>query len=422
MTELPPDAGPVDRIRPGTRLREWRVERFVARGAFGQVFEGRRSSWNDAEPSRALKVFDPILSSQARATLVSEFDILRRARHPHLIAGEDAFDVEEGPLQGCVVFVLERADADLASELTRRGPPPAAEVARLGAHVADGLASLHHNGHLHGDVKPENILRVGSTWKLGDFGVTSALQGSYALAPGATLEYRPPELSAADAGIRLHRSADIWALGVTLWMAATGQHPFVGADSQLRYAAVLRGDRLPAPQIDPQLAALINERCLDPDPHRRSTAAELSAVLLALSTALQERPRRPAPEPPEPAPAVEHPATPMPESAPAPMMAPSGVPPTTVQRPDARRLGAAVVASLVATTVVVEVCSHAAGRLPFGLAARRLVYLVSSLLCVGSGAAMVARRAPRHSSRHLLPGVVISAMAVLVTATMVLFR
>jgi serine/threonine protein kinase len=180
------------------------------------VFEAHRASWRADEPPRALKVFDPIMSSSARAALVSEFDMLRRTRHPNLLHGEDAFDVEDGPFAGCVVFVLELADTDLASELGRRGPLPPAELAVVGAHVASGLAALHAGGHLHGDVKPANLLRVGSTWKLGDFGVSSAVQGSYSVAPGATLDYTPPELSAGPDGYRVHRSADVWALGVTL--------------------------------------------------------------------------------------------------------------------------------------------------------------------------------------------------------------
>lgn len=233
------------------------------------------------------------MSSSARAALVGEFDMLRRTRHPNLLHGEDAFDVEDGPFAGCVVFVLELADTDLASELGRRGPLPPAELAVVGAHVASGLAALHAGGHLHGDVKPANLLRVGSTWKLGDFGVSSAVQGSYSVAPGATLDYTPPELSAGPDGYRVHRSADVWALGVTLWKAATGQHPFAGATPYTRLAAALRGDRAPA-AIDPDLAELINCCCLVADPRSRLAAAELAVRMDALAVRLGGRPARSA--------------------------------------------------------------------------------------------------------------------------------
>lgn len=316
MTELPPGATPVDRLGPGSRIREWEVVRFVARGAFGQVFEARRDSWVDDETTRALKVFDPILSSAARSTLLNEFTVLRTMRHPNLLAGHDAFDLADGDLAGSVVFVMELADTDLASVLAHQGPVEPAQVTAVGADVARGLAALHQAGHLHGDVKPENVLVSGATWKLGDFGVSTSLHGSYAHPGGATLDFRPPEVAGGEVSGRVHRSADVWALGITLWLAATGTHPFAGTDSQLRYAAVLRGDRRPpSTELDPRLAALLDRWCLVPDPHGRAGADDLAVALDELAHALA------SPAPPPAAPAVR-----ADEAAPAPPAETGGAP------------------------------------------------------------------------------------------------
>jgi len=280
MTELPPHARKVDAIGPGTRLREWEVVRFVGSGSFGRVFEARRSSWLSDDGNRALKVFDPILSSAARANLVSEFATMREVRHPNLVAGDDAFDLEDGPFRGCVVFVIEMCEGDLASAIPHSaGGLPPADAADVLADVADGLAALHANGRIHGDVKPENILRKGAEWKLGDFGVSGAIQGSYAMAAGITVDYRPPEFSQVDEGVRLHKSADIWAVGVTLHVACTGRHPFPGPDPFMRYAASLRGERQLTPRLDPRIRHLIDHRCMHADPRQRATAADLASEL-----------------------------------------------------------------------------------------------------------------------------------------------
>jgi hypothetical protein len=284
VTELPPGASPVDAIAPGTHLREWEIVRFVGRGSYGVVFEARRSSWLH-EPPRALKIFDPIISSAARSALLGEFSTLTEVHHPHLLAGIDAFDLVEPPFAGCVVFVLELADEDLAHRVARSGALPAGEAAAVVAEVADGLAALHGEGRIHGDVKPENILRVGGRWALGDFGVTSVLEGSYAVTRGATIDYRPPELARAAEGSRQHRSTDVWALGVSLHVAATGRHPFPGPDPIMRYAAAVRGDRVRVPSLDPALAAIIDEGCLVPDPRRRLDAAALATRLRAVAAA-----------------------------------------------------------------------------------------------------------------------------------------
>ena len=63
----------------------------------------------------------------------------RHVRHPHLLAGIDAFDLTEPPFAGCVVFVLELAEEDLSHRVARAGALPPAEVAAIGAQVADGL-------------------------------------------------------------------------------------------------------------------------------------------------------------------------------------------------------------------------------------------------------------------------------------------
>ncbi|HXH57773.1 serine/threonine-protein kinase [Iamia sp.] len=460
MTELPPGASPVDRLGPGARVREWKVTRFIARGAFGQVFEATRDSWRNDEPPCALKVFDPILSSAARSALVTEFGLLRGVRHPHLIAGEDAFDIDDGPLAGCVVFVLERADTDLGSEVAQRGPLPAGEVAAIGSQLALGLAALHDGGHLHGDVKPENALRAEEVWKLGDFGVSATLQGSYARPMGATLDYRPPEVASPSAEGRVHRSADIWALGTTLWVVASGQHPFVGDDAAVRHAAVLRDDRRPAPALNRALADLIDRRCLSPDPHIRASAAELAAELRTLAevagaTMPVASPSTIAPSPTAvsvsnaptavdaptvPAAAVVGPtvpASPPPgriapssfapaegvgfaaESRPVPDPAPHGVAP---RAPMARRV--LLVALLVGGAVgglLAEVASLVAAAAPGGLGARRAAYAVLTVVLLVVVGAAARPRAEARVGRSAVLAALVGAIIIVAVVTVVLF-
>ncbi|MEJ7844540.1 MAG: serine/threonine-protein kinase, partial [Acidimicrobiales bacterium] len=282
MSTVPsPGSGPA--IGPGDRLREWEIIRFLGRGSFGTVYEARRSSWVTDHARRAIKVFDPVLSSAARAALIAEFETLSSVEHPNLLAGDDAFDITEGPHAGSVVFVMELADEDLGSRAQHSGGVPGEELAAIGAQVADGLSALHGQGRIHGDVKPENILRVGDRWTIGDFGLSTALDGSYAFTAGATIDYRPPEHAAAPAGSRMHRSADVWALGVTLHVAATLHHPFVGPDPVMRLAAAIRGDRT-ATTVEPAaLRAVVDDACLRPEPRDRPDATAVADRLRAVA-------------------------------------------------------------------------------------------------------------------------------------------
>ena len=403
MTQLPPGASPVDAITPGTRLREWEVVTMRGRGSYGVVFEARRSSWLDETP-RALKVFDPIISGAARQGLVGEFSALTGVRHPHLLAGIDAFDLDQPPFAGCVVFVLELADEDLSHRLARAGTVPAGEVAAIGAQVADGLAALHDMGRIHGDVKPENVLRVGDRWVLGDFGVTSVLEGSYALAAGTTIDFRPPEMAVASDGERLHRSADVWAMGIALHVAATGRHPFAGPDPMMRFAAVVRGHRLPHPPgLDPHLAQVIDHMCLVPDPHHRATAPQLAAQLRSLA-------------PVGSVPVLGQPASVAPLSPTGGggrvAVAPSADAPSDLVTPLA--VAAAV------TAVIAAVVGLIAGALPWSLAANRVTYAAVSLTLVAITGAVAYTRAPPPRRRQF-PWPLAAAALTWAAATTLLF-
>jgi serine/threonine protein kinase len=186
-------------------------------------------------------------------------------------------------------------------------------------HARRGLAALHGQGRIHGDVKPENILRVGARWTIGDFGLSTALDGSYAFTAGATIDYRPPEHAAAPAGSRMHRSADVWALGITLHVAATGHHPFVGPDPVMRLAAAIRGDRT-ATAVEPAaLRAVVDDACLRREPRDRPDAATVADRLRAVAAGAGS-----SVEPPSWAPAggPPHPAAPR-QAAPAGVVGPT---------------------------------------------------------------------------------------------------
>src|SRR5277367_1373846 len=107
---------------------------------------------------------------------------------------------------------------------------------RLAIGIATALAYLHQRGLIHKDIKPANVLvnsATGHVWLMG-FGVASRLpRERQALAPpeviAGTLAYMAPEQTA-----RMNRSidfrSDLYALGVTLYEALTGELPFTASD------------------------------------------------------------------------------------------------------------------------------------------------------------------------------------------------
>jgi hypothetical protein len=101
----------------------------------------------------------------------------------------------------------------LSADLHRRGRLPLSECCQLGLALSAGLGHLHHQGLIHRDVKPANIIFVRNTPKFADIGLVTKAgeKASQVCTPG----YAPQD--------RLGQpSADLYGLAKVLYEAFTG--------------------------------------------------------------------------------------------------------------------------------------------------------------------------------------------------------
>ena len=120
------------------------------------------------------------------------------------------------------------------------GRCPSREIRKLAAALAAALAHVHAGGFVHRDVKPANILLDhGREPRLADFGIARALDGTVATATGAvagTAAYLAPEQVR---GETVGPAADVYALGLVLIEARTGQARVPRRDGRVRHRAPL---------------------------------------------------------------------------------------------------------------------------------------------------------------------------------------
>jgi len=183
----------------------------------------------------------------------------------------------------------------LRSALARRGPLPVRDVVRIMHDVAEALAYAHGRGVVHRDIKPGNILTMGSHALVTDFGVAKALSAampasgmtSGGMAIG-TPAYMAPEQLAADPAAD-HR-IDIYAVGLLAYELLSGRSPFVGTSPQATMAAQLT--RLPDPldtfrdDVPATLAAVVRameSRPIDPRAPMRGVGDIVTAALTAMN-------------------------------------------------------------------------------------------------------------------------------------------
>jgi serine/threonine protein kinase/CheY-like chemotaxis protein len=152
--------------------------------------------------------------------------------HPNVVSVLDFSTTPEGLKYIVMEFVPGRT---LREVLQAEGALPFRRAASIARQIAGGLAYAHARGLVHRDVKPANVMvtehDLGERVKLLDFGIalslgtdTSARLTAAGVALG-TPEYMAPEqLNGGAVG----PTADLYALGATLYEMITGQPPFQG--------------------------------------------------------------------------------------------------------------------------------------------------------------------------------------------------
>jgi hypothetical protein len=215
----------------------------------------------------ALKTVQPhFLTPEGLELFRQEARALARARHPSIVQL-----LEFHPEHAVPYFLMEYVDG-VPLDRALRGRPWR-DVAVTFSEVAAAVAWAHDHGVVHGDLKPANILvdREGKPHIL-DFGLARVM--FQAGAPrgggqGGTPGYLAPEVLAGQATVGV--LSDVFALGVTLYVALTGVAPFQSLPQ------ALAGDvRLPLehnPDI-PEPLQRISLKAIEKQPGDRYQTAE----------------------------------------------------------------------------------------------------------------------------------------------------
>ena len=238
------------------------------------------------------KVLRPDHATDAVALrdLVREGDLLARISHPVVVRGFDT--AGGGPFPHLLLEHLE--GPTLQALLDRHGPVGLEQLLPLGMHVAAALHFLAHEGVVHLDVKPDNLV-MGAPPRLIDFSVSRGLISAGRLSkPVGTDAYMAPEQCDRTRG-ELGPPVDVFGLGATLFRAITGGPAFPRAqgagrspDLEVRFPQLARAPAALPRRTPPALAELL-EAMLAPAPGDRPTAAQ---VVAALEPVVAELPRR----------------------------------------------------------------------------------------------------------------------------------
>jgi nucleotide-binding universal stress UspA family protein len=263
----------LEQVAPGTEIDGYRVGERIHSGAQAQIF---RVSGPSQDLPIVMKVprIAPLEPSENLISFETEALILPALSGPHVPRFVAAGDLAKTPY-----LITEWVEGESLESVLKRGTLPAAEVARIGAAIADAVHDLHLQDVIHLDLKPDNIIvKPSGEVVLIDFGLAHHARYPDLLAEekryaAGSAPYVSPEQVL---GTRSDPRSDIFALGVVLYETATGSLPF-GVPATM---AGLR-DRLwldPVPpgvhsrEVPPWLQEIIL-RCLEPHAEDRYQSA-----------------------------------------------------------------------------------------------------------------------------------------------------
>ncbi len=280
----------------------YEIDRFLGEGAFAEVYRVKHKFLG----RQAMKVFkSPSTSTEEIESKLSEAIILSRIGHPNIIRVFDA-GITETSIGNCGYFTMEYvAGGSLDTFWRSFGPKfvPITDAVDIIRQVCMGLAVAHSEKPpiIHRDIKPQNILvgydSGGLRVRVADFGLAKKANPLTLLASAkGTPAFKPPEcLSNLDSC-----AADVWGIGVTLYLLLTDRLPFP-IESTLDFTSgksfkgsLIATTRLNT-QVDAGLDAIVS-RCLEKKPGDRYPHAMALLNELADWQPSESKGRRP-PEP-----------------------------------------------------------------------------------------------------------------------------
>ncbi len=277
----------------GALIGDYRVISYVGSGSSSDVYLAEQHSLNRRKV--VIKVLHRSCNRRHVDNFQREAALLASLTHPYIlpIFSYGVIYEQKAALQTCLPYiVMPYAEQGSLAESFRRGgnrPWSLERVVSLSRDVAEALDYAHSHNVLHRDVKPANLLQMGSHVLLSDFSIASLIDADsshlsvgWAGSPG----YMAPEVW----GLHPGRYSDQYALAVTCFYLLTANYPLrKDGEGNARSWQHLHSFIAPSPLSEfradlPLAVDFVLQRALAKNPHERYPTVQAFATDLLVAS------------------------------------------------------------------------------------------------------------------------------------------
>lgn len=210
------DMKPGVKVTPSMTLHE-----VLGRGGFGRVFK----VWHDMQKQfLAIKIFERDASVD---NAINEFEALKSLHHPNIVE----FKYNDRTQQGLFYTLMELLEGENLQDYTSGDLRlPVDEVYKMSSQILGALVYMQEEKEppvFHRDIKPSNIMwHKRQFYKLIDFNISTTTDDK---SFGGTFPYMAPDLIVSGNKIDWDKSADTFALGITIYQLLAHAYPWPGS-------------------------------------------------------------------------------------------------------------------------------------------------------------------------------------------------
>lgn len=247
-------------------INSYEIMKDLDKGTYSAVLLVREINLNKIFAAKVI----PIRGNEDEKQLAlinREISILNDLSHPNIVKLFESFEFFNRKKEKFYILIEEYcSNGDLLKYISTKSKKSKKEIRSISRGITEGIKYLHDEGIAHCDIKPSNILLTKNKIpKICDFNMSKYIRNPGPNSRAGTTAYSPPEIYLAKPIDFL--KADIWSLGVTLFVISELKLPYKSINDILMGKISMQTEN----------TLLINfiEKCLAYTPSRRATPDDL---------------------------------------------------------------------------------------------------------------------------------------------------